>query len=343
MGVPQDPKEQRVWMLDLLVHHYGIRGHVINPANHPSLKDLPKPEEPDKKTGKPDARTLKSNERLYEIIAYFQREHGLFQEGILDIDCPIHQWFGHTAKEDWVYAGVFRIIPREHGYIAFTCLESGRCQWKWCPVHRSVSFFNQRFDPFDLLQILDSIKRGYHYPQKYGNVADYAAQLGQALGVETKKLRAEGSSSYEGLGRGRGRRFPYDKNQLLLEIMSNVPRNDAEVEAFVDKICGLIYQQPPEWVFDKTQSPTTVWFPDSAQNTLRKVGAAARLWLYLWIRQQQERGRVVAKMDEFATALGVSTKAIYRYRVSLEKTGKLTKKRKAGSRGKTVESWTVKP
>ncbi len=342
MGIPQDPKEQRAWMLDLLIHHYGIRGHVIDPANHLSLNDLPKPDEPAKKTRKPDARMLKSNERLYELIAYFQREYGLFQEGIFDIDCPIHQWFGKTAKEDWVYAGVFRIIPREHGYIAFTCNESGRCQWQWCPVNRSVPFAKQRLDPFDLLQILDSIKRGYHYPQKYGNVADYAAQLGQALGVATKKLRAEGTSSSKGLGRGRGKRFPCDKNQLLNEIMSNVPRNDADVEAFVDKICGLIYKQQPEWVFDKTQSSNTVWLPDSAQNTLRKVGAAVRLWLYLWIRQQQERGRVVANVEEFATALGVSAKAIYRHRALLEKAKKLTK-RKAASGGRTVETWTVKP
>ena len=27
-------------MLELLIHHYGVGGHVIDPANHVNLKDL---------------------------------------------------------------------------------------------------------------------------------------------------------------------------------------------------------------------------------------------------------------------------------------------------------------
>ena len=89
-------------MLDLLVKHYGVRGHVIDPINHVNLKDLPTAEPPAQKTRKPDARVLKSNDRLYEVVAFLQREHGVFNEGSLFTDCPIHPWFGKTAKADWV-------------------------------------------------------------------------------------------------------------------------------------------------------------------------------------------------------------------------------------------------
>jgi hypothetical protein len=40
MHIPKDDKEQQAWMLDLLINHYGVGGHVIDPANHLNLKDL---------------------------------------------------------------------------------------------------------------------------------------------------------------------------------------------------------------------------------------------------------------------------------------------------------------
>jgi hypothetical protein len=48
MDFPKNDKEQQAWMLDLLINHYGFRGHVIDPVNHVSLKDLSRPEEPPK-------------------------------------------------------------------------------------------------------------------------------------------------------------------------------------------------------------------------------------------------------------------------------------------------------
>jgi hypothetical protein len=342
MDIPKDDKEQQAWMLDLLINHYGVRGHVIDPVNHVSLKDLVCPEEPQKKSKKPEARTLKSNDRLYEVVAYLQREHGIFQEGSLFTDCPIHPWFGKTAKADWVYEGVLRIIPRENGYLAVTCTESGRCQWTWCPIHRKVPFDKQQFDQFDLLQILDSIKRGYHYPSKYGNIADYAEEFAKAFGVETKKLRAEKGKSLQGLGRATGQRYPVNKNQLLIEI-GHVPANDQEVRDLVDRVCKMAFWQEPQWVFKRTSTPSIVWFPKSAQNSLPKMGPAVRLWLYLWIRQQQERGRVVVNVAKFARELSVTPRTLRRYRDDLEKARKLTKKIQKGTGSRQIETWTVKP
>jgi hypothetical protein len=343
MHIPKDDKEQQAWMLNLLINHYGVRGHVIDPVNHVSLNDLPVPEEPPKKSKKPEARVLKSNERLYEIVSYLQREYSVFKEGMLFTDCPIHPWFGKTSKADWVYAGVFRIIPREHGYLAATCTESGRCQWRWCPIHPSMPLAKQQFDPFDLLQVLNSIERSYHYPSKYGNIADYAEELAKAFGIEAKRLRAEKGKSPSGLGRGKGKRYPVNKNQLLIEITSTVPANDKEVEALVDRVCKMAFWQEPEWVFDRTSSASVVWLPKNAQNTLRQFGPAVRLWLYIWTRQQQEKGRVVVNVQDFADVLRVNSKAIYRYRGILEKLSKLTRKIQTAPGGQKIETWTVKP
>ncbi len=95
-------------------------------------------------------------------------------------------------------------------------------------------------------------------------------------------------------------------------------------------------------MLEKTASSTIVWFPDSSYGTIKKLGGAARLWLYLWIRQQQERGRVVSDPKEFASVLGVSPKTIAAYRRTLEKEGKLTRKTEKGQGGTAVETWTVK-
>jgi hypothetical protein len=320
-----------------------VRGHVIDPDTQLNIPDLPAPKEQPDKGGKPEARVLKQNDRLYDVIAYLQQHHGLFVQGSLYADCPIHLWFGKTLKEDQgVYRAVFRIIPREHGYLAFTCRKDCRCEWTECPIHPLVPFFQQRFDPFDLLQVLDSIKQGYRYPNRYGKTADYADKLAEAFGIETKKLRAEKSLSHEGMGRYKGRWHSANKNQLMIEITFTVPSNDEEVEGFIGRVAGLICSNEPEPVFEKTASPTTVWFPDSSYGTIKKLGGAARLWLYLWIRQQQERGRVAAEPKEFAEVLGVSPKTIAVYRRTLEKEGKLTKKTEKGQGSTAVETWTVK-
>jgi hypothetical protein len=343
MEVPTDPEERQAWMLDLLINHYGVRGNVIDPDTQLNIPDLPVPKEQPDKGGKQEARVLKQNDRLYDVIAYLQEHHGLFLQGSLYIDCPIHPWFGKTPKKDQgIYRAVFRIIPREHGYLAFTCRKDCRCEWRECPIHPSVPFFQQRFDPFDLLQVLDSIKEGYRYPNRYGRIADYTDRLVEAFGVDTKKLRAEKGLSHEGMGRYKGMWHSANKNQLMIEITFTVPSNDEEVEAFIARVARLIFSKEPEPVFEKTESAITVWFPDSSYGTIKKLGGAARLWLYLWIRQQEERGRVVAEPKEFAAALGVNVTTIYRYRDQLENEGKLTRKQGRAGAGKSVETWTVK-
>jgi hypothetical protein len=340
--VPEDLAQQQAWMLELLVKDYGILGHVIDPDTQLLPRDLAEAEEPVKKGRKPGAETLKENQRLYDLIAYLQQHHGLFLAGTLVTDCPIHPWFGKTDSEALrIYKGVLRIIPRDHGYLAFTCLPDTKCEWILCPIHPRVPFVHQRFDPFDLLQVLDSIRHGYRCPVRYGNIADYAKELSRAFGIETKQLRvrkAEGG----GLGRYRGMRFPASRSLLLTEIKSTVPKNDQDLNAFIDRIWRLIWlgkeSQP---YFDRTQDDDTVWFPEQSATTFKKSGTACRLWLYVWIHQQYQRGRVVADLGEFAQALEVGRDQVRRYARHLETQGKLTRKQEKGSKGAS-ETWTVK-
>jgi hypothetical protein len=294
--VPEDLQEQQQWMLDLLIKNYGIPGQVINPENHLIPHDLPQPEEFLEKGKKAEAQTLKENDRLYDVIAYLQERHGLFSKGTLYDDCPIHSWFGKRTEDDSrIYQEVFRIIPRQHGYLAFTCTKDCECQWVECPIHPSRAFADQRFDPFDLLQVLDSIQRGCRYPIRHGNIDDYRSELAQALGIATRRLRVGTRQSAHGMGRYKGKRYAADRNQLLIEIMYSVPQDDRDVKKFIARVCRLItYGKEPEPVFDKTSSRTTVWFPETSLDTIRKSGASSRLWLYLWILQQQERKHVVA-------------------------------------------------
>lgn len=342
MDVPKNPKAQQAWMLDLLLNHYGIRGHVVDPGNQPNTARLTIPE-PQKAGRKPDARILKSNDKLYDLLAYFHRHHGLFAHGSLFTNCPIHPWFGRQDEQDAsVYVDVFKIVPRNHGYVGFTCRRDCRCVYTWCPVHPSVPFADQRFDPFDLLQVLDSIAQGYRFPNRVGRLDDYRRELSAAFGIDTKRLTSQSENGTTGLGRYRGMRYPANKNQLLIEIQSTIPTNDQDLEEFVDRIIGLIWAgKEPEPYYDQTRSVDTVWFTDSSRATISQAGMAARLWLYLWIRQQQQRGGVMVDMDEFAGILGVTPRTLRRYREALERMKKLNrKKNKVGF--KEEEFWTVK-
>jgi hypothetical protein len=204
-----------------------------------------------------------------------------------------------------------------------------------------VPFVQQRFDPFDLLQVLDSIRHGYRHPNSYGNIADYAKELSRAFGIETKQLRTKKTESH-GLGRYKGKRFPASRDLLLTEIKSNVPKNDQDLNAFIDRIWRLIWlgkeSQP---YFDRTQSAETVWFPEQSATTFKKSGMACRLWLYLWIQQQQQRDRVSADLNELAQTLAVGRDQVRRYARHLEEQGKLTRKRESSLQGE-IETWTVK-
>jgi hypothetical protein len=122
-----------------------------------------------------------------------------------------------------------------------------------------------------------------------------------------------------------------------------VPANDQEVRDLVDRVCKMAFWQEPQWVFERASTPSIVWFPKSAQNSLPKMGPAVRLWLYLWIRQQPERGRVVVNVAKFARELSVTPRTLRRYRDDLEKARKLTKKIQKGTGSRQIETWTVKP
>jgi hypothetical protein len=340
--IPEQLADQQGWMLEILIKNYGIPGHVIDPDTQLLPWEIAQAEEPVKNGRKPEAETLKENQRLYDLIAYLQDSHGLFLSGTLETDCPIHPWFGQTNPEGpRIYKGVFRIVPRNHGYLALACLTDTRCEWILCPIHPRVPFVHQRFDPFDLLQVLDSIRHGYRYPVKHGKIADYAKELSRAFGVETKSLRAR-ETKRGGLGRYRGRRLPANRDLLLTEIKSNVPKNDQDLNAFIDRIWKLIwFGKEPQPYFDRTQSADTVWFPEQSDTTFKKSGTACRLWLYLWIQQQQQRDRVLADLNELAEALNVGRDQVRRYARHLETQGKLTRKRERSLKGE-VETWTVK-
>jgi len=144
------------------------------------------------------------------------------------------------------------------------------------------------------------------------------------------------------MGRYKGKRYPANGNQLLIEIMCSVPQDDRDVQEFIDRVWKLItYWKVPEPVFDKTSSPTTVWFPETALSTIRNSGAATRLWLYLWIMQQRQKKRVIPDVKKFAEDLSVSEDSVLRYARSLEKAGKLTRTTKRVGLRK-VEEWAVK-
>lgn len=344
MQVPEDLQGQQQSMLNLLINNYGIPGQIIIPENHLIPHDLPQPQESSGTGKKREAQTLKRNDRLYEVIRYLQERHGLFVQGTLCEDCPIHPWFGKRPEDDpRIYQRVFHIIPRNHGYLAFTCRKDCECRWVECPIHPCRSFADQRFDPFDLLHVLDSIQRGYHYPIRCGNIDDCRKELAYALGIETRRLRVGSRQSADGLGRYKGKRYPADCNQLLIEIMYSLPQDDRAVQEFIERVCRLItYGKAPEPVFDKTSFRTTVWFSETALGTIRKSGAAARLWIYLWIAQQRQKQRVVVDVKKFAADLGVSEDSVLRYARALVKAGKLY--RTTDKVGWTqVEEWAVKP
>ena len=90
MDIPDDPLERKKWMMDLL-KVYGREFLIFEPEDQPNVFAAPEPEYRDLKSGNLDPRELKSWRYLDFTLKFLQEKYGLFGEGSLVSDCPVHK------------------------------------------------------------------------------------------------------------------------------------------------------------------------------------------------------------------------------------------------------------
>lgn len=335
MEISEKEKEEKARILHLLVHHYGTEARVLNPRNHTNVYvaggvtyDLRGIEEKflDAKTGKLSAQALKHWTLLDKTLEYLRTQHRLFISGNLYTPCPIHPWFGKTAQrvKRLCYQNKFRIYIQYVGTVAFTC-DSWHCAWEKCPLHRSKKskkkdLWQIKFDIFNLLQILDAIEHGLRCPYRRHNLGHYSKTLAEEWNEDVKALKSGSGEGRGGAGYPKYRGHVV-KKRALIRVLKMPTKNPALTDEFVKTLLHLINSSPVQDITSTMRSDEDYHLHEASSDTIKKLGAAAKLWLYIWIRCEEAGRRIELNIRDCERTLDIVKASYYAYREELEKHG----------------------
>jgi hypothetical protein len=328
-------REEKARIFDLLVHHYGAGARVLNPRNHTNVYstedgtyDIRGIEEKflDPKTGKLSAQALKHWTLLDKTLDYLRTRHKIFTSGNLYTTCPIHPWFGKTLARlrRLHYQNKFRAYIQYIGTVAFTC-DSWHCTWEQCPLHhtkrsKKKAFWEIKFDIFNLLQILDAIEHGMHCPHRRHNVDHYSRMLAEEWHEEVKALKSGSGQDRGGEGYPKYRDHVV-KKKALVRALKMPTKNPALTDEFVKTMLHLINSSPVQEITSAMKSDDEYHLHVESSYTVMQLGAAAKLWLYIWIRCEEAGSRIELNIRNCELTLDVVKATYYAYREVLEKHG----------------------
>jgi len=328
-------REEKARIFDLLVNHYGAGARVLNPRNHTNVfsteggvYDLRESEEKfrDPETGKLSPQALKHWTLLDKTLDYLRARYKIFTSGNVYTTCPIHPWFGKTPPRlrRIHYQNKFRAYIQYVGTVAFAC-DSRNCTWEQCPLHRSKrskkkDLWQVKFDIFNLLQILDAIEHGLPYPRRLHNLGYYSKMLAEEWQEEVKALK-----SGSGADRG-GEGYPKYKGHVvkkkaLIRALKMPTKNPALTEEFVRALLHLINSSPVQEITSAMKSDQEYHLHAGTSYTVMQLGAAAKLWLYIWIRCEEAGRRIDLDIGDCERTLDIVKVTYYAYRDVLKKHG----------------------
>jgi len=335
MEISEQERNEKARIFDLLVHHYGAGARVLNPRNHTNVYsaeggayDIRGIEEKflDPKTGKLSAQALKHWTLLDKTLVYLRTRHKIFTSGNVYTTCPIHPWFGKTPARlrRLHYQNKFRAYVQYVGTVAFRC-DSWHCTWEQCPLHRSKrskkrDLWQAKFDIFNLLHILDAIDHGMHYPHRRHNLGYYSKKLAEEWDEEVKALKSGSGEDRGGEGYPKYRGHVV-KKKALIRVLKMPTKNPALTEEFVKALLHLINSSPVREITSTMKSDEEYHLHAGSSYTVMQLGAAAKLWLYVWIRCEEAGRRIDLNIRDCERTLDIARSRIYVYRELLEKHG----------------------
>ncbi len=301
------------------------RNHTNVFADDKAAYDLRRIEEKfrDLATGDLSAQALKHWTLMDKTLDYLRKEYVIFASGNLYTTCPIHSYFGKTPARDRsrFYQNKFRAYIQYVGTIAFTC-DSRLCPWDACALHRSKfpgkkDLGKQKFDIFNLMQILEAIKQGYQHPRFRHGLDHYRKKLADAWGMETLPLKSGTGEDRGGLGYAKYKGYKVEKSALMKKLYM-ATNNEKMVQTFIDETRSLILKSPLVDVLSQTRSPDHCHIHQDFLGILPELGSASKLWIYIWIRCEEERSAIEEDVTQCILDLGFSRPLYSRYRKALK-------------------------
>ena len=175
MEIPEDPLERKNWMMEIL-EDYGRDFLIFEPDDQPNVFAAPEPEYRDLKSGNLDPRELKSWRYLDFTLKFLQEKYGLFGEGRLVTDCPVHKLHPLKGERPEDFSNSFQLSAE--GTIKFRCRRSIGCQRSHCSAKT-----NRTLDLYDLVFLLE----GKSLDHARRIISDfYEREYGQKLGYFPK-------------------------------------------------------------------------------------------------------------------------------------------------------------
>ena len=309
MDIPDDPLERKKWMMDLL-KMYGREFLIFEPEDQPNVFAAPEPEYRDLKSGNLDPRELKSWRYLDFTLKFLQEKYGLFGEGRLVSDCPVHKLHPLKGERPEDFSNSFQLTAE--GTIKFRCRRSIGCQRSHCSAKT-----NRTLDLYDLVSLLEG--KSLEYARRI--ISDYyEREHGRKLGYFPK-----GEESTADRETSDVMRFAVPKKEL--EKLFSIPmKGHGSAERFVEKALELI-RNSPEAEYDGYHSTTadSVLFSKSFDwdQRLREFGPAARLFLWLHWKQAEAGSKLRLTVPEVVQALGASERTVRSHKAVLEEKGYL--------------------
>lgn len=335
MEISEQERKEKARIFDLLVNHYGVGARVLNPRNHTNVFSTDKgvfdlqgivEKFLDSKTGKLSPQALKHWTLLNKTLEYLRTRHKIFTSGNIYTSCPIHPWFGKTPMQlrRIHYQNKVRAYIQYIGTVAFTC-DSWHCTWEQCPLHHSKKskkkdLWQIKFDIFDLLQILDAVKHGLPFPRRRHSVNYYSKLLAEEWQEEVKALKSGSGEDRGGEGYPKYKGHVV-KKRALIRTLKMPTKNPALTDEFVKTLLHLINIAPVQDITSTTKSDDEYHLHTGTSYTVMQLGAAAKLWLYIWIRCEEAGRRIELNIRDCEQTLDIARSRIYVYREVLERLG----------------------
>ncbi len=309
MDIPDDPLERKKWIMDLL-KMYGREFLIFEPEDQPNVFAAPEPEYRDLKSGNLDPRELKSWRYLDFTLKFLQERYGLFGEGGLVSDCPVHKLNPLQGERPEDFSNSFQLTAE--GTITFRCRRSIGCQRSHCSAKN-----NRTLDLYDLVSLLEG--KSLEYARRV--VSDYyEREHGRKLGYFPK-----GEGGTEDTVHSSVMRFAVPKKGL--ERILSIPLKGRGASARFVTIALQIICGAPEEPYDghKADTGKAILFSRSFdwKAKLPEMGSAARLFLWVHWRQAEAGARLSLTDQEIAEALNVDRRTIQTWKQSLVRTAHL--------------------
>ncbi len=309
MALPDDPRERKKWMVQVL-QDYGREFLIFEPDDQPNVFAAPEPEYRDLKSGNLDPRELKSWRYLDFTLKFLQERYGLFGEGGLVSDCPVHKLNPLTGERPEDFSNSFQLTAE--GTIKFRCRRFIGCQRSHCSAKT-----NRTLDLYDLVSLLE----GKSLDHARSIISDYYERAhGQKLGYFPK-----GEGGTEDREQSSVMRFAVPKTEL--ERILSIPLKGRGASARFVTIALQIICSAPEEPYDghKADTGKAILFSRSFdwKAKLPEMGSAARLFLWVHWRQAEAGARLSLTDQEIAEALNVDRRTIQTWKQSLVRAGYL--------------------